>query len=75
MLIAPPLPFGLSGCVTTAATSCPAASTASSVPTEKSGVPIKITLIYSPFPDDFTAKQRFSVCLLKYLLYRKAASA
>ena len=43
-----PRPFGLSGCVTTSATSCPASIIASSVPTEKSGVPMKITLILLP---------------------------
>ena len=37
------LPFGLSGCVTTATTSCPASTKALSVPTAKSGVPINIT--------------------------------
>ena len=40
--------LGLSGCVTTSATSCPASIIASSVPTEKSGVPMKITLILLP---------------------------
>ena len=40
-----PLPFGLSGCVTTAATSCPAEISSFKVPTAKSGVPIKTTLI------------------------------
>ena len=42
-----PLPLGLSGCVTTAATSCPASNSALRVPTAKPGVPIKTTLIYS----------------------------
>src|SRR5699024_1657667 len=40
-----PLPFGLSGWVTARHTSCPAATRASRVPTEKSGVPINITRI------------------------------
>ena len=45
------LPFGLSGCVTTAATSCPASTSALSVPTAKSGVPINITftILHPPF--------------------------
>ena len=43
------LPFGLSGCVTTAATSCPASIIALSVPTAKSGVPINTTRILFPF--------------------------
>ena len=38
-------PFCLSGCVTTAKTSCPASISASSAPTAKSGVPIKIIFI------------------------------
>ena len=42
-----PLPLGLSGCVTASTISCPALLKASKVPTAKSGVPIKITLICS----------------------------
>ena len=46
--ICPLLPLGLSGCVTTAAISCPASINASRAPTEKSGVPINTILKIIP---------------------------
>ena len=61
-----PRPFGLSGCVTTSITSCPASMIFSNVFTAKSGVPIKITFHIIPLPAPHNSHHEVRLLLFLY---------